>query len=219
MRPNDRTIFLDAARHFQVWILVRRTNRAALEYIGRPGFYPKPIDCKAKTADEDIGRYKLAGLVIDPTGRRAAFKASRYQDALSCWEETRRLLGTTFTLDEDPQSAHCGCLMLKKNYLHGDYDLYDIVDITQPYRNLAAVEVLRGQPHMRGPKFLRVQNFINLRIGSPVLQHGSDAQYLSEHRTEPIDAFGPNGEETTIMNQLSIETWYRERFQGRQLLR
>jgi hypothetical protein len=218
MRATDKQIFLDAARHFQVWILVRRTNPAAFEYIGRPGFYPKPIECKAKTADNDIGRYKLAGLVIDPTGREAAFKPGRLADVLACWRQTQPLVGTVFTVDRDAQSPHCGCLMLQKNYLHGDYDLYDIIDITQPSRNLGAVEVLHGQPHMRGPKFLRVQNFVNSRIGSPVLQHGSDAQYLSEHRKETIDAFGPGGEDVTLLNQLALQTWYTERFGGRQLL-
>src|SRR5882724_9163351 len=99
MRANDKQIFLDAARRFQVWILVRRTNRASLEYIGKPGFVPKPIDCKAKTADENIGRYKLAGLVIDPTGREAAFKPERFQDAVKCWKDTKQLLGKVFTLD------------------------------------------------------------------------------------------------------------------------
>jgi hypothetical protein len=218
MRATDKQIFLNAARHFQVWILVRRTNRASLEYIGKPGFGPTPINCKAKTADENLGRYVLAGLVIDPTGRQAAFKTERYQDALKCWKGTEQLLGKVFTLDEDASSLHCGCLMLQGNYIHGDYDLYDIIDITQAHRNLAAVEVLLGQPHRRGPKVLTVQEFVNSRIGSPVLQHGADAQFLSEHRSEPIDAFGPNGEDVTILNQFSIKAWYRDRFGGRTVL-
>jgi len=218
MRTNDKRIFLDAARHFQAWILVRRTNRASLEYIGKPGFVPKPINCKAKTADENLGRYLLAGLVIDPTGREAAFKPERYQNALKCWKETQQLLGKVFTLDQDASSVHCGCLMLQRNYIHGDYDLYDIIDITQAHRNLAAAEVLLGQPHRRGPKVLAVQEFVNSRIGSPMLQHGADAQFLSEHRSEPIDALGPEGEDVTILNQLSIKAWYRDRFGGRKVL-
>lgn len=218
MRTNDKKVFLDAAKHFQMWILVRRTNRASLHYIGKPGFVPKPINCKAKTADADIGKYKLAGLVIDPTGREAAFKAERVQDALKCWKETKKLVGTVFTVDQDASSAHYGCLMFQRNYIYGDYDLYDIIDITQAHRNLAAVEELLGQPHRRGPNVLRVQKFVNSRIGSPVMQHGADAQFLSEHRSEPIDAFGPNGEDVTILNQFSIKAWYKERFGGRKVL-
>jgi len=63
MRSQDKAIFLEAARQFQIWILVRRTNRASLEYVGRPGYTPKRIDCKVKTADIDSAPYRLAGLV------------------------------------------------------------------------------------------------------------------------------------------------------------
>jgi hypothetical protein len=80
------------------------------------------------------------------------------------------------------------------------------------------VEVLLGQPHRRGAKVLTVQEFVNSGIGSPMLQHGGDAQFLGEHRSEPIDAFGPNGEDVTILNQFSIQAWYRERFGGRKVL-
>jgi hypothetical protein len=66
MRPQDKVVFLDAARHFHSWILVRRTNPASLPYVGLPGYSPKRIDCKAKTADLDVPPWKLAGLVIDP---------------------------------------------------------------------------------------------------------------------------------------------------------
>ena len=220
MKATDiNRVFLDAAARFQVWILVRRTNPASFEYIGKPGFVPKPINCKAKTADNDLGRYKLAGLVIDPTDREAAFQPDRFRDALKCWKDTQQLVQQgLFTVDRDIRSRHCGCVMLQKNYIHGDHDLYDIIDIAQAHRNLAAVEVLLGKPHMRGPNVLKVQEFVNSRIGSPILQHGGDAQFLSEHRSEPIDAFGPAGEDVTILNQLSVKAWYRERFGGRQLL-
>jgi hypothetical protein len=32
-----------------------------------------------------------------------------------------------------------------------------------------------------------------------MLQHGAGAQFLSEHRSEPIKAFGPNGEDLTVL--------------------
>src|SRR5580692_9242485 len=74
MRSQDKAIFLEAARQFQIWILVRRTNRASLEYVGRPGYTPKRIDCKAKTADIDIAPYQFQGLVVDPGIHPKAFK-------------------------------------------------------------------------------------------------------------------------------------------------
>ena len=217
MRTQDKTVFLEAARHFGVWILVRRTNPASLAYVGKPGYVPKRIDCKAKTADQDVAPYKLAGLVVDPTLQPRAFSPARQSKAKDSWSAMKGLLVTICQVDTDTRSRHYGCLKLQGSYIHGDYDLYDIVDITQPHRNLAAVETLLGQPHRRGAKLLPVQEFINSRIGSPMVQHGGEAQY-ADHSEQSIDAFGPNGEDVTILNEFSVRGWYRERFGGRQTL-
>jgi hypothetical protein len=217
MRSQDKAVFLAAAQQFDSWILVRRTNRASLEYVGRAGYTPKPIDCKAKTADQDVGHYKLAGLVIDPTVHPTAFKPRKAEEAKKCWEAMKPLIGSRYAVDREPKSRHYGCVKLQGSYIHGDYDLYDIIDITQPQRNLAAVEVLLGQPHRRGPNVLRIQEFINSRIGSPMVQHGGEAQY-KDHSEQSIDAFGPNGEDVTILNEFSVRAWYRDRFAGRRTL-
>ena len=217
MRPQDKTIFLEAARRFQVWILVRRTNVESLKYIGKPGYMPKRIDCKAKTADVDIAPYTLAGLVVDPTIHDKAFRPGKLHSAKDCWAKMQPLTASPYTVDTDLRSPHYGCLKLQGSYIHGDYDLYDIIDITQPHRNLAAVDTLLGQPHRRGPKVLTVQEFINSRIGSPMIQHGGEAQY-ADHSEQSIDAFGPNGEDVTILNEFSVRGWYENKFGGRKTL-
>jgi hypothetical protein len=217
MRPQDKTIFLDAARHFQAWILVRRTNAASLAYIGLPGYTPKRIDCKAKTANFDVATYKLAGLVADPNLHPKAFKPEKLAKAKDFWMAMKPSLGTLYQVDTEPRSKHYGCLKLQGSYIHGDYDLYDIIDITQAHRNLAAEETLLGQPHRRGAKVLPVQEFINSRIGSPMIQHGGEAQY-ADHSEQSIDAFGPNGEDVTILNEFSVRGWYETRFGGRKTL-
>ena len=217
MRPQDKTYFLEAAKQFNVWILVRRTNRASLEYIGRPGYTPKRIDCKAKTAGANVGMYKLAGLVTSPLLQPTAFPGGKLPKAESSWKAMGALIGTTYKIDENKESKHYGCLQLNGSYIHGDYDLYDIIDITQAHRNLAAVETLLGQPHRRGYKVLPVQEFINSRIGVPMIQHGGEAQY-ADHSEQSLDAFGPNGEDVTILNEFSVRAWYEERFEGRKTL-
>jgi hypothetical protein len=217
MRPKDKTVFQQAARHFQTWILVRRTNVGSLPYIGRPGYVPKRIDCKAKTADQDVSPYKLAGLVVDPNLHRNAFSPGRLAKAKDSWTAMKSLLGTVYQVDADSRSKHYGALKLQGSYIHGDYDLYDIIDITQAQRNLAAVETLLGQPHLRGAKVIPVQQFINARIGTPMVQHGGEAQY-ADHSEQSIDAFGPNGEDVTILNEFSIRSWYEDRFGGRKTL-
>lgn len=217
MRPQDKSAFLEAARQLQVWILVRRTNVASLQYIGRPGYTPKRIDCKAKTADLDLKNLKLAGLVVSPIVHPNSFKTSRTQKAKESWEAMNKLIGTVYTVDMDTRSRHYGCLKLGNSYIHGDYDLYDVIDVTQAHRNLALVETLLGQPHRRGPNVLAVQNLVNTRIGSPMIQHGGEAQY-ADHSEQSIDAFGPNGEDVTILNEFSVRDWYEKVFGGRQTL-
>jgi len=217
MRPQDKKIFLEAARQFDVWILVRRTNPRSLDYIGRAGYAPKRIDCKAKTADIDLPPYQLAGLVADPNLHPRAFQASKISKARDCWSAMKPLLGSLYKVNMDTRSSHYGCLQLQGAYIHGDYDLYDIIDVTQAHRNLAAVESLLGQVHRRGPKLLQVQEFINSRIGSPMIQHGGEAQY-ADHSEQSLDAFGPGGEDVTILNEYSVRAWYQDRFGGRKTL-
>lgn len=217
MRSQDKAVFLEAAQKFQVWILVRRTNRASLPYIGLPGYAPKRIDCKAKTADLDVGNYKLAGLVVDATIHPKAFGPGKTAKAQAAWTSMKPLLGRVYTVDADPKSKHYGCLKCEGKYIHGDYDLYDIIDVTQAHRNLALVETLLGQPHRRGPKVLEVQEFVNRRIGTPMIQHGGEAQY-ADHSEQALDAFGPSGEDVTILNEFSVRGWYEKVFGGRKTL-
>lgn len=217
MRPQDKLVFLKAARHFDAWILVRRTNVASLPYIGLPGYSPKRIDCKAKTADIDIPPYKLAGLVADPNLHPRAFKPGKLDNARKYWSAMGPLIGTLYQVDADTRSKHYGCLRLQGSYIHGDYDLYDIIDAAAPSRNLASVETLLGQPHRRGANVLRVQKFINDAIGSPMIQHGGEAQY-ADHSEQSIDVFGPGGEDVTILNEFSVRSWYQNQFGGRKTL-
>lgn len=218
MRPQDKVVFLEAARLFQSWILVRRTNVASLAYIGRKGYISKAIHCKAKTADLDIPPYTLAGLVVNPHIHSGAFRSEKKKaDAEKYWKSVEPLIGKTFTVDENQQSRHYGCLMEQGNYIHGDYDLYDMIDITQPWLNIAESEILLGQPHRFDPRFPALQSFVNFSIGVPMLQHGGQAQY-ADHSEESVDAFGPRGEETTLLNKFTLLAWYKQKFGGRKTL-
>ena len=227
IRQQDKAVFADAARHFNLWILVRRTNRESLPYIGLPGYTPKPIDCKAKTADSSYdSRYRTAGLVVDPNEHRRAFGA-RLADALSEWKKFQPVLqkpASGYSVDRDPNSRHFGCVTLcraetggVRKYIHGDYDLYDIVGGSNVRVNLAIVDTLHEQRHMRPPELRRVQDYVNSRIGVPVVQHGGQAQF-AKHSDEAIDVFGPHGEECTLLNEFSIRGWYQNRFEGRRTM-
>lgn len=87
MRDRDKTHFREAAVKFGAWILVRRINEHSMPYIGKPGYTPKPLDCKAKTADYDAGGKTLAGLVVSPTIHPGAFAEKRRATVLACWRK------------------------------------------------------------------------------------------------------------------------------------
>ncbi len=231
MRLGDATIFRDVARTYNSWVLVRRINQRSLRYIGRSGYTPKRIDCKPKTAILDTNGRQLAGLVVVPTLHLQAFTRPKRQRAVECWqrflvdcgvqpshkarpvdqglEEAKALNAKkgAYTVDLNEKSRHYGCLMFRGQWIHGDYDLKDIIPAGQERRNIALVEELHGQPHMRGPKLSMVQDYVNRRIGVSMVQHGAEAQY-ADHADERIDVFGPHGEEFTLKNARQTRLWY-----------
>jgi hypothetical protein len=268
IRLNDWFVFHQAAQAFGVWILVRWTNPYSLKYIGqrawdpRTGrsydYVPKPIDCKPKTANANVGKYEIAGLVVDPTihGMPSAKAADAWNEFLQSHkvatgaELNRKSLtaGTSplarpslgqavhidqtragvdsaalkqalrrgpsdrsvreFRVDLDPASRHYGCLTLNGAYLHGDYDLKDIVNPRKLGPNTAIADRLHNQPHMRTDEFEPIQKYVNDRIGVPMLQHGGEAQF-HEHTEDTIEVFGPSGQAHTLRGRGEIARWYK----------
>ena len=206
MRPQDKTVFSQAAHEFDCWILVRQTNAESLKYVGLGGYVPKPIECKAKTASNK--NHPLVGLVVDPHLVPHAVAPEKKQKALEAWEGFEKILKTNkaYSVVTAPHDRHYGAVTLHGKYIHGDYDLKDVILAGQMHRNLAAVETLHDQPHMRGPLILKVQKWINSRLGSEMVQHGGEAQYTG-HSDEPIDLFGPAGEIKTLQAN-EVRVWY-----------
>lgn len=227
MRPEDRGVFKEVAVRHRVWILVRRTNPASLRYIGLPGFSPKRIDCKPKTADANVEAYQLAGLVVSPEIHPRAFRGNKQAKAVSIWrsfshehglndQDERSRRDGAYSVETDENSPHYGCLQFDGNFIHGDYDLYDIISVDHPRGNLAAVETLHGVKHMRGPKFYAIQNDINRRIGVPMIQHGGEAQF-TDHSEQSIDMFTPDGGEVTLLNRNTVQSYYTKFWKRRTL--
>jgi hypothetical protein len=232
MRPQDRDVFFAAADHFQVWILVRRTKPAACLYVCKPGFYAKPIDCKAKTADRDLGQYRLAGLVTDPTRHPSAFDPVKLPEAQEKWKEFIQFIGGPlfaynkgpksgetgrrgYNLDLNPRSAHFGCVTLNRLYLHGDYDLYDIIDPKNPRDNTATEEIRFRVRDMVSPLVPPVRDWINGRIGEEVVHHGAEMQFGGGHREQTVDGFLPKKISFTIETEKAIREIYKDALEGR----
>lgn len=144
-------IFIAAAREFNCHILVRKTGRASISWMGKRGYTGKRADMKAKTADVVEHPHSVAGLVCSPELRPGAFSAQRLDAARKEWAKSSHLVTvprnkagfddsraprgclTPYLLQNNPDHEHYGCValvdmgLLKPRYVHGDYDLYAII--------------------------------------------------------------------------------------------
>ncbi|HEY4762491.1 MAG TPA: hypothetical protein VIH75_02360 [Candidatus Sulfotelmatobacter sp.] len=210
IRPEDKDVFAAAALEIGVYILVRGTNEASLKYISDPLCVPKPIDCKAKTADQG----PLAGLVVDPRENGSAFSSKRRAKA----DEWIRTLSPRYTVVKDAASPYHGCVQLGGKRVHGDYDLKGIVLPGQEQRILTLVTETLGQDARRGPKFYAVQEFVNDAIGKPMVQHGAEDEYLdhSTDQDETIFVFFPEEREPKLLRgPAETRAWYQKELKGR----
>jgi len=221
MRPQDELVFAEAAKKFKVWLVVRQTNPASWKYIGLSKYFPKPITCKAKTADLDSllpgkprARYDTAGLVVDPKVHGNVFSSGKLHSALGLWTKFKAeyldVAGSGYTVDRDVKSRHFGCVQFREKYLHGDYDLYDIIVVGHESANLAVVGRRDGVPDYRPARLFRIEEFVNGRIGAEMVHHGGQFQY-SEHTSDVVEIFGPQGERATA----PAATWYAKNFPHR----
>jgi len=212
--PGHIIAFRWAAKQSGCAILLRRTNPLSLPYIGKANYLPKPISCKTKTADRN-GRYQVAGLVVNPTihGSEVFSSTDKHHQSLRFWKKMEHagLSNELYKTDLDKSSKHYGCLMLRSqasySYIHGDYDLYDVVDMQSPHLNSAFLSRLDGSDHNYGPEFKRVKDLLNQKFASvcgrktDMIQHGSEAKFArldkgdndlrNIYGDEPIDIFWP----------------------------
>jgi len=236
MREADRVVFKKVAREQNVWLLSRFTNPESLKWAGKDNYIPKPISCKAKTANRDTNaRYQIAGLVADPyKEHRDKFK--KPDDAMKYWndfsashlDQNYRQTGIGrdgYSVDIDPRSSHYLCVKRSGKYIHGDYDLLDIIDAKNPRLNEIIRSFLDGAPHNYNPRFPEIQRILNARMDTPMVQHGGEAQFTSLYE-QPIHVFfpstGPKGEDYSQydpiiwLNKLTAQRWYQDWFGGRQ---
>ena len=109
VRGKDLRIFMMIARELNLIILIRQTNELSLEYVGRTGFYPKPAQVKAKTADRNVGtthamakgailqgNYQVGGLVVVPALQPLSFEPKKAGKAPYFWDETMKVFAPQF---------------------------------------------------------------------------------------------------------------------------
>jgi hypothetical protein len=257
MRGKDLQKFLMVARDENVIILVRNTNEDSLKYIGRPGFYPKPAVCKAKTADTNpplrpitykgrriTRQYEVAGLVVHPGFHPTCYGAAKMPKAQDCWLHTMETLSPvamhrdvktdswalwgreqpgvrapdwSWRIEVNPESPHFGCLQLKGArtggwcYIHGDYDLKDVIVMGHETDNRRAEGSLDGvknfTPILYQREFSRIQKRLNELIEADMVQHGAEAQF-AWHGDEAITVAFPTWEHLVLADAGTVQGWY-----------
>jgi hypothetical protein len=227
MRSLDVQAFVTAAGRFKVWILVRRSNVAAKDHIGKPGFSPKRLDCKAKTADKNaqlgiLGEKKTAGLVVDPTipGMETAFeKSTKHSNAVRIWRESFQNMcyfpqpgdqprtyypqGKLYTVQSDQKHPRYGCVMFSSGSLvsAGSYvhSDYDLYAIVPEDDPTTNVRVKEKR---LGMSHSRGREFFDIqhflnRTMGVAMVLHGDQEKYSDDTDDKVDVFWPDGRPPT----------------------
>ena len=192
VHPNHFDIFVAAAREFKCHILVRKTGRAAITWIGKRGYTGKRADLKAKTSNLNFGRFQTAGLVCSPLLMPQVFTGKRLFEARQEWakcahlitapndsrgfDDKRAIRGcrTPYLVQTNSDHIHYGCValvemgLLVPRYVHGDYDIYAIIPVGEHFDD----KFVKVRKSMLGstmtPEALRLKERLDLSVANNV---------------------------------------------------
>lgn len=135
---------------------------------------------------------------------------------------------------EDEHSPHYGCVVNLESgtpkMMHGDYDLYDVVDPESPHDRRRMEKPYNNSRSVYGPKTVAVQKSLNdlMSDGSVAtgpIQHGEHLAYFG-HKQDMIYVFSPNSGDALIIiypfvfgdkdGVRSVKALFAKLFEGRQ---
>lgn len=140
-------------------------------------------------------------------------------DTWSIWGVERQGVsapGWKWRVDIDPSSPRFGCLQLKKGsdgwcYIHGDYDLKDVIVLGHETDNRRAEGKLDGvknfTPLLYDLEYERIREKLNALIGADMVQHGAEAQF-AWHGDEPITVAFPDWTHLLLYDAATVQGWY-----------
>jgi hypothetical protein len=188
MREHHKDAFFEAAEAFTCWIGLREPNSLADDWIGRSGYIPKPVDCKAKTADQD--GHRLGGLVVNPLLLPAAFQPTSRDEAVKTWKQKFLLAGLAlppgYTCVESGPDR--GLVRRQGSAIYSDLDLMALL------RSNARGEKLFTSEKEQEDLFTKVEMKIRFRLGVPLIQHGAEFMWkggVGARESEWVLWFGP----------------------------
>ena len=198
MLASHIVIFKKVAQAKQVLIIVRSPNPGADVFIGKPGFTPKPLACKAKTADNP--QHEFYGLVLSPLEPDYHSAFLRLDRAQQQWAEfTRYGLPRDFVVEQ--QGPWKGCLRYGGKLVHADYDLLAVAPQSKPHDDPSLTAVLRPDAPELGvisPLVDEIRKILNTEFKAEMVQHGAefDVDYFNYGFCE---CFYANGNHRTVV--------------------
>lgn len=185
MREHHRELFFLAAEEFSCWVGLREPNSLAERWIGDPACVPKPVTCKAKTADSPV--FHFSGLVANPHVCGSAFMNP--VQAMHSWEDfTKSGLPKGYSIVESGEEK--GLLKFDGCKIYADFDLMAIV------KSNSKGEFLRTPSSVQADLFQKLKAFLNQRLPAPMIQHGAEfmwAEGVGARESENVFWFGPGG--------------------------
>jgi hypothetical protein len=187
MRRDHMDVFFNVAEQFGCWIGVREPNPLADKWIGKSGYVPKGLNCKAQTSDNPA--FRFAGLVVDPTARPEAFTKETLPDAKDTWKK-KFLKGGRVPPGFACMSAGAekGLVKFAGAAIFADYDLMAIS------RSNSRGEMLFTDQAQQGELFAKIEPILRQGLRVPMVQHPTEFMWdqgVGAREFEWVLWFGP----------------------------
>lgn len=208
--PAAETIFAGGKKS-------RRYDIAGL--VVHPGFQPGAYRGAKVAKAQDCWDHTMETLAPTMLKERVDLKTP---ETWAKWGVERHAVNAPrwwWRVDVNPDSERFGCLQLKSertpwSYVHGDYDLKDVIVIGQEQDNRRNEGKLDGvknfTPLLQGMEFETIQHALNQEMGVEMVQHGAEAQF-AWHGDEPITVVYPDEPEMRhllLMDAETVQSWY-----------
>jgi hypothetical protein len=197
MLPVDDAIFEGIAHNKKLYILVRDSNSAATQYMGKAGYQPKPEILKAKTRRTEP---EIGVAAADPTDPKLLQSLAASSPSLTYDAYVKALSRQGFVVGPAPGYVIFSARSLNEKY-YSDYDLHGVYDE-------------KGQPAFKSAEF---QQLMNERFKHPLIQHGPQDDWPKRESDEagpnkgpqpPVTAYLPNGDTEYLQTIAEMKAFY-----------
>jgi hypothetical protein len=183
-----------------------------------PGFQPACYKPAKLPKAQDCWLHTLETLSPTLIGKNVDLSAPA---TWSIWGVERQAVNAPrwrWRVDVDPRSERFGCLQISGgnipwSYIHGDYDLKDVIVVGSEQDNRRAEGALDGvknfTPILQGLEYDTVQTALNHLMGVDMVQHGAEAQF-AWHGDEPITIAYPDWRHLVLLSAETVQSWYIE---------